>query len=112
MIDAQQYNIRDEVGRLLCPACGFPEFTHEAAYDERGGLAGVALCPCCMWEPGFDDDPHASGKAKETILASLQTYRIEWGKALKWQGRSSECPEGWNGEGQLSRLFQIAPGVR
>lgn len=112
MNDARQFNIRDELGRLLCPACGYPDYASDLAYDDRHGLAGTAICPCCMWEPGFDDDPAASAHAEKTILASLRRFRSGWGERAHWSGRDAERPRGWDGAEQLQRLFQIAPHLR
>jgi hypothetical protein len=111
-MDARQFNIRDGLGRLTCPACGYPNYASELAYDERQGLAGVTICPCCMWEPGFDDNPAASARAEGTIIASLRRYRSGWNGKAHWSGRASECPADWDGTEQLSRLFEIAPQVR
>ncbi|NRP19409.1 hypothetical protein LPJGGPFB_02665 [Ensifer adhaerens] len=113
MVDACQFNVRDQVGRLLCPACGYPDYARVAAYDECGGLVGITICPCCLWEPGFDDVPGASPKAaKDGIGASLRAYRAAWGPALRWRGRFADKPSAWDGEQQLARLFELAPGIR
>ena len=112
MEDARQFNIRDADGRLLCPACGCPAFSNEAAYDDRGGLIGAAICPCCLWEPGFNDTPGASADAQDTILISLRQYRAEWSRDFQWRGRESRRPLGWGAEGQLAHLFELAPNVR
>lgn len=112
MADALQFNIHAADGRLLCPACGFPDYNNEPAYDERGGLAGSGICPCCFWEPGFDDEPAASASAKDTILATLRAYRAQWGGGPIWRGREAEKPAGWNGEAQLANLFETAPNAR
>jgi len=111
-VDASQFNIRDALGRWLCPACGYPDYAGGPAYDRRGGLAGVTICPCCLWEPGFDDDPAASERAGATILESLRRYRSGWGAAAPWAGRAGEAPKGWDGALQLRRLFEVAPHVR
>lgn len=111
MPDAFQFNILDD-GRLLCPACGFPDYAGEPAYDERGGLAGTAICPCCMWEPGFDDEASASAGAKASILDTLRAYRSNWDGEPRWRGRLAERPSGWDGRRQLARLFEVAPNVR
>lgn len=113
MSDSSQFNVRDRTGRLLCPACGYPDYyACVPAYDARGGLIGSAICPCCLWEPGFDDDPAAAAKAEDGIVASLQAYRAAWGSALRWRGRMAEKPPGWDGEQQLAHLFELAPGIR
>lgn len=112
MTDARQFNIRGPDGRLLCPACGFSGYSDEPAYDERGGVSGTALCPCCLWEPGFDDEAAASSSAGDTILASLRAYRADWRSSAAWRGREAEKPSGWDGEVQLASLFETAPNVR
>jgi hypothetical protein len=112
MIDARQFNIRDKDGRLLCPACGFPGYAKYPAYYECGGLGGSAICPCCLWEPGFDDEPLASAAAKDTIIASLRAYRAAWAEALLWKGRATEKPSDWDGEQQLAHLLGLAPNLR
>jgi hypothetical protein len=112
MIDARQFNIRDRDGRLLCPACGFPGFANQEAYDERGGLIGTAICPCCLWEPGFDDLRGSSKSVKETVLASVRAYRAHWDEEVPWLGREENKPVAWNGRTQLAHLFEIAPNVR
>jgi len=112
MEDARQFNIRDEDGHLLCPACGLPGFVCEVPYDARGGLAGSGICPCCMWEPGFDDAPPASAAAEDTILGSLRAYRAAWRVGTEWRGKAGGRPQDWDGAGQLAYLFSIAPHVR
>lgn len=112
MEDARCFNIDDRDGTLLCPACGFAGYSAEAAYDESGGLIGTTICPCCLWEPGFDDNRAASAGAEGTILASLRRYRSSWDGQARWSGRDAERPSGWDGTEQLSRLFEIAPHVR
>lgn len=111
MLDARQFNILD-AGRLLCPACGFPDYAGEPAYDEQGGLAGITICSCCMWEPGVDDDTNASAGAKASILDSLRAYRSDWDGDPRWQGRLTERPFEWDGKRQLAHLFEVAPNVR
>ena len=112
MIDARQFNSRDGAGQLLCPACGFPGFSGQPAYDDRGGMAGITICPCCAWEPGFDDDVNASATAKDSILDSLRVYRRGWRGEAHWCGRAAERPAGWDGKQQLAQLFEVAPQVR
>lgn len=112
MINAEVFNVRDAQGRLICPACGYPDYSLDPAYDDRGGLVGTTICPCCKWEPGFDDDPGASARAEGTILASLRRYRSGWGEEAHWSGREAERPNGWDGAKQLQHLFEVAPHVR
>ena len=112
MEDARQFNVRDADGKYLCPACGFPGYFRGDSYDERGGLAGTGICPCCYWEPGFDDDPDASG-GPATILEALRLRRRGWSSfGPAWAGRPEDIPAGWDGRAQAEHLFEIAPHVR
>jgi hypothetical protein len=111
MADARQFNIRDDQGKLLCPACGFPEYVVTDAYDEAGGIP-MGIRPCCLWEPGFDDKPAASSHAKDTIFGSLQSYRAEWSAAPAWRGHGDLKPTRWNASAQMTHLLSCAPYVR
>lgn len=111
MEDATRFNVRDGDGRMLCPVCGFAGFAYRPAYEESGGLAGVAICPCCLWEPGFDDDPAASRHAQDSILGSIRAYRFALGSPA-WRGMADRKPLNWDGERQLLALFNIAPYLR
>ncbi|WP_424973127.1 hypothetical protein [Dinoroseobacter sp. S76] len=109
MISNLSFNVFAPDGRLLCPVCGFPGYSHRPAYSEYGGEIGTTICPCCFWEPGFDDNPLASAKAKDTILESVIAYRAGWATTKQWQGRRHLRPEGFDGEGQLANLAGLAP---
>jgi hypothetical protein len=112
MADARQFNIVNLDGHYLCPACGFPEYAAEPTYDVFGGLIGSTICACCLWEPGFDDDPAASGKSCSGVLEALRNYRGLWKGVPVWSGRPSDKPPNWDGETQLDYLFKLAPHVR
>lgn len=112
MTDARQFNIRNEAGSLLCPACGYPGYTCDPAYDENGGMIGTTICPCCLWEPGFDDNQHACASAKDTVIDSLRAHRAKWSALSAWQGRNIQKPQDWDGRQQLARLFDLAPNLR
>ncbi|MES2444637.1 MAG: hypothetical protein V4574_17570 [Pseudomonadota bacterium] len=113
MEDARRFNIVDASGRTLCAACGFPGAFVGACYDEKGGVIGTGICPCCLWEPGFDDDANAGASAQPAILDSLRRYRLGWGPAgPAWSGRHNAMPEGWNGKDQLERLYEAAPFLK
>lgn len=112
MFDARRFNVRDASGFLLCPACGFPGYARHPAYNEVRGLIGICCCPCCLWEPGFDDDARASAAAQTTIIASLRAYRARWCDEMPWRGKASARPANWDGQAQLARLFELAPHVR
>lgn len=110
--NARQYNIRDEDGHYLCPACGLPGFFQGDSYDESGGVIATGICPCCLWEPGYDDNALLSG-APASILESLRQYRRGWSSlGPAWSGRPEQIPPGWNGQAQLAHLFKVAPHVR
>jgi hypothetical protein len=107
-MDARQFNVRDLSGRLLCPVCGYPGFSTATAYEEDRGLIGSCICPCCLWEPGFDDDPAASPSAKPTIIGSVRAYRANWIHTRAWQGKQSERPVHFDPV-QLAILLELAP---
>ena len=96
---------------MLCPACGFPDYTTGEPYGERQGYAGMGICPCCFWEPGVTDDPDGWAEAKASILESLRAYRLRRDPSV-WVGRSEMSPRAWDGRAQLARLFALAPHVR
>jgi hypothetical protein len=102
-----QFNIFDQQGRLLCPACGYPAYSFAPAYLELGGER-ISICPCCLWEPGYDD---ADAHTATDVLIALRGYREGWHGSAKWAS-PSEPPSNWDGERQLSILFDVAPYVR
>ncbi|GGE81919.1 hypothetical protein GCM10011404_13190 [Sphingomonas prati] len=102
-----QFNIRDEQGLLLCPACGYPDFSYAPTYFDRGGERMV-ICPCCLWEPGYDDaDAHTAAD----VLTALRNYRTGWSGSASWIS-PNDPPCNWDGQRQLSHLFEVAPNVR
>jgi hypothetical protein len=110
--DPRRFNIRDQDGQYLCPACGWPGHFRGESYSEDGGLVGTGICPCCLFEPGFDDAPGASADAKTTIRASIEHYRSGWvAEGMKWRGdpRTMIAPTGWDAEAQLTRLLRVFP---
>jgi|GEM_PF-1547001 len=110
-IEASKFNIQNAEGQYLCPVCGFEGFSSRPTYsDEFGGMIGMAICPCCLWEPGFDDHPLVSAQAKITIFHSVKSYRKRWNR--EWLGRKNLCPPDWDPEKQLFALYEIAPYVR
>jgi hypothetical protein len=105
------FNIYNVAQRLLCPACGFPDHASAPAYDETGGIIGSAICPCCLWELGFDDDRSASKQARDTILDSIRKYREKWDGAAHWAGKPKNMPTNWDRRLQLNQLFGLATHV-
>ncbi|WP_299725208.1 hypothetical protein [uncultured Tateyamaria sp.] len=106
------FNVTNDSGSLLCPVCGFPDFASSPAYSKNGGEIGVTICPCCLWEPGFDDCPAASARAKETIIASVKAYRRSWAVTKQWGGKRDRMPENFDSADQLAKLLEIAPNLK
>jgi hypothetical protein len=105
-------SIQDKSGHFLCPVCGHGGTFGAHSFDERGGVIGSGICPCCLFEPGFDDDQGASAKAKATALQSIKHYRAEWiGEGMPWRSGRVPQPAGWGGPGQLANLLKIAPAL-
>jgi hypothetical protein len=106
---ALQFNIADRDGDLLCPCCGMTDQFHGVAYDARGGIIGSDICGACLWEPGFDDDPMASGDALPTVMESLLAYRAKWlSEGASWRGSARASPAHWDGQKTLAYLFSRA----
>jgi hypothetical protein len=105
--------IQDKSGRFLCPVCGHAGTFDGHCFDERGGVIGSGICPCCFYEPGFDDDPMASAKAKATPIESIKAYRADWiSDEMPWRSPNVPAPEGWDPLHQLKALLKIAPGLQ
>lgn len=109
MIDPLKLNVKNAEGQLLCPVCGFADFSRVPAYSSEGGMIGTTICPCCFWEPGYDDCALASRQAKASILASVKDYRAKWVKTKQWQGKRDAAPSEYDGARQLNALLKIAP---
>jgi hypothetical protein len=104
-----RFNIVSDAGQLLCPCCGLAGQCGHPPYDARGGNIGSGICACCMWEPGFDDDPAASANAALTIEASLVAYRSLWiEQGYPWRAEKTP-PEGWEGRSQCEQLLRQFP---
>jgi hypothetical protein len=108
---ASQFLINNDSGDYLCPVCGLAGyFAGQHFDDDIGGVIGTGICPCCFYEPGFDDDPLASGEAKDTIHASILSYRANWiASGMPWHGTNQHPPDGWCARVQLEQLFRPAP---
>jgi hypothetical protein len=105
------FNVIDTRGALLCPACGFDDGFNAAfpPYGPQGGIIGRGICHCCLWEPGFDDDPMASSAAAPTILASIRAYRAAWiASGYAWRGQPVDPAIECAGEQRLASLLSLA----
>jgi hypothetical protein len=99
-------------GGYLCPVCGWAgTFIGNHFADDEGGCIATGICACCAYEPGFDDNPLASDKAKPTIAESITSYRRAWiDMGSPWRGiDATPVPDNWSAEAQLSKLFKRAP---
>ena len=114
-LDPLRFNARDESGQYLCPACGLAGYFEGYSFDKRGGVIATGICPCCFYEPGFDDDTGASAGAKETVLESILDYRRRWIEAgMPWLGEPErfEPLPAWNPARQLEHLFVVEPALK
>lgn len=105
------FTVYDQARQLLCPCCGYPGYAPSPAYPEhdKPGLIGLTICPCCLWEPGFDDNPLATSQASASVHASLLNYRAAWAATCAWRSKASGRPADFDGTAQLERLRQVAP---
>ncbi len=108
------FNIRNSLGHFLCPSCGLPGYFNGTSYDDNSPLVGTGICPCCFYEPGFDDD--ASADAQPTVLASILRYRAKWiAMGMPWLGQNNHWlkkPAFWSPAEQLEAMYAIEPGLR
>jgi hypothetical protein len=108
--DYRALNMRREDGTWLCASCGFPDYFTGKSFDENGPLIGSGICPCCMYEPGFDDIAGASAVGFDSPLLALQAYSKEWRQhGMVWRGMGDWMPHGWNPETQMADWILHAP---
>lgn len=108
-------NVCDDSGQFLCPACGFAGYFRGNSFDQHGGVIGTGICPCCLFEPGFNDVMAASGTAEATSHETVLVYRRRWiSDGMKWRGDPKVCsvPHDWSAHAQLERLLAAAPELR
>ncbi len=96
----------------LCPSCGLPGYFTTQSWDTHGrGVIAYGICPCCFYEPGFDDDPAASADAQPTVRASVLHYREKWiARGMPWCGNDDYWltkPADWNPADQLAALQRV-----
>jgi hypothetical protein len=109
-LDCTCFNVQTVRGTFLCPACGFGGAFDGSQFETRGGIIGRGICPCCFYEPGFDDDPMASADAQPTVLLSIASYRANWIAAgMPWRATMTPAPVDWRPETQLATLAEVAP---
>lgn len=113
VLPATAFLIRGD-GGFLCPVCGWAgTFTGDHFDDEEGGRIATGICFCCLFEPGFDDNPLASSDAMPTVGESIAACRTRWLDAgAPWLSHIVPRPSGWDAERQLQRLFELAPFLR
>jgi hypothetical protein len=116
-------------GAFRCPVCGLPGYFGEDSFDELGGVIATGICPCCFFEPGFDDNPAASGTPEPTVLGSILACRRGWIEdGMPWRRgtrderiatgvyderrTSDDAPKDWSPTKQLETLFRLAPDLR
>ena len=96
--------------RFVCPCCGYAELDvppyagpaeahllhwQSPPYDLIAGEASYAVCPCCGFEFGNDDNPGTA------VGASFEDYLAEWvADGMLWFDPSLK-PEGWSLKDQL-----------
>jgi hypothetical protein len=80
-----------------CQACGYPRlytppFTH--------GVGSLEMCPCCFYQPGYDDVVLASGRD-----LSPPEWRERWvAQGVPWESKMVAPPDGWDPPLQLQNV--------
>lgn len=104
------FNVRDPAGQILCPCCGDIGSFHGVSFGARGGIIGTGICKCCLFEPGFDDDPDASGTTARSTGIAVARYHEAWrADTMPWRGTPDRQPRGWSAQAQLDHLRKTAP---
>ncbi|MEL1250493.1 hypothetical protein [Aurantiacibacter gilvus] len=99
--DYRSLNIQSKTGDWLCPSCGFPGYFRGLSFVEGGPLIGTGICPCCTYEPGFDDVAAASGTPHSEPIDALRAYSKEWfAGGMRWWGNLAPIPGDWSPEKQ------------
>lgn len=112
MKDTHPFNVRSECGHYLCPVCGFCDLRKVPPYYPNGaGVTGSGICPCCLWDPGYSDCPHACQKAQPTVMQSITAYRTEWLRTMAWRGKPERKPRRYNPLHQIHDLRMKAPDL-
>ena len=74
----------------LCDACGYPNLDQPQHYPD--GEGSLEICPCCLYQPGFDDLLAASG-----LSTSPEEYRRQWlAEGAPWRSDIVPPPPGWD----------------
>ena len=85
----------------VCPACGYDHLWEDpAAY----GTGSLEICPCCLFQPGFDNNAAASGG-----VTSPAEYRADWiAEGSAWKSDLIPPPDSWDPIAQVSRVIASA----
>ena len=110
-MDNLLFNVLDPSDtKYLCPVCGCKGSFHGGSFDERGGVIGTGICRCCLYEPGFDDDPRASAEAKSTVVASIDAYYKRWNASGRtWASTKHAALSPTAIDQQVANLKIVAP---
>jgi hypothetical protein len=80
------------------------------SFGPHGGIIGTGVCDCRLFEPGFDDDPSASGTQFALPAFTIAAYHGIWrADGMPWRGKGNPQPLGWSAALQLDHLRKTAP---
>lgn len=113
--DATIYNLKSsKPGKFLCPVCGFDGAFDSETFTKSGGLPGMGICCCCMFEPGYDDRENLGGEFP-TVAQNIKHFQNKWiSGGMKWICLRDDHlkPIPWDPKIQLDSLFLHFPFLK
>ena len=77
------------VSTYTCQACGYPLLSAPPLTE---GVGSLEICPCCFYQPGYDDEVLASGRD-----LSPRDWRERWvAQGTPWGSTILGPPDHWD----------------
>lgn len=89
----------------ICLVCGYDNLD-KAPYD-KDGHGSDEICPCCGFQPNYDDDGYWYGY--DSIVAIIhKIWRLNWIRSGYLWFPTEEKPANWDPIKQLQNLSEIS----